>query len=84
MNVSWSVVPSINQNGIVTTYQITYAPLESYHDQTPQLTNTSQLSIDLRDLDEFANYTIQVLAYTAVGPGPSSDQLYVRTDEAGE
>ena len=59
-----------------------YQPLEAY-DMDPLRQNTTELSTSLTGLHEFANYSIQVRAYTDAGPGPYSAQQFVRTMEAG-
>ena len=83
MSVSWQQVPPIHRNGIILTYELTYNPLEDYHDRTPIVLNTTDLTFDLTDLDKYANYTVEVRAYTEVGSGPYSEQQYARTDTAG-
>ena len=83
--VSWSEVPLIHQNGIITLYEVFYYPLEDYHNplRIPMIQNTTELSFNLMGLHEFANYSIQVRAFTEVGPGPYSDQQFIRTNTAG-
>ena len=81
--VSWSEVPPIHQNGIITLYEVFYYPLEDYHNPLPMVQTTTELSFNLMGLHEFADYSIQVRAFTEVGPGPYSDQRFIRTDTAG-
>lgn len=85
ISVSWSEVPLIHQNGIITLYEVFYYPLEDYHNplRIPMVQNTTELSFNLMGLHEFANYSIQVRAFTEVGPGPYSDQQFIRTNTAG-
>jgi hypothetical protein len=83
ISVSWSEVPLIHQNGIITLYEVFYYPLEDYHNPLSMVQNTTELSFNLMGLHEFANYSIQVRAFTEVGPGPYSDQQFIRTDTAG-
>ena len=82
--VSWSEVPPIHQNGIITVYEVSYTPLEDYHDPRPTLQNTTNMSTSLTGLHEFSNYSIQVRAYTEVGPGPDSSQEFTMTNTAGK
>ncbi len=49
------MVPDIHQNGIITLYEVSYQPVEVY-DSTVLLQNTSELSISLTGLHEYANY----------------------------
>ena len=82
ISVSWMKVPPIHENGIIETYEVLYQPMEAY-DMTHMFLNTTNLSVCLTELHEYANYSIQVRAYTDVGPGPYSDQQFIRTNEAG-
>ena len=82
ISVRWMEVPPLHENGIVEIYEVLYQPLQSY-DRTQQHINTSNLSILLENLHEFANYSIQVRTYTNVGPGSYSDQQIIQTNETG-
>ncbi len=81
MSVTWNMVPDIHQNGIIL-YEVSYQPMEIY-DSTVLLQNTSELSISLTGLHEYANYRVQVRAYTRTGPGDYSTEKFARTREAG-
>ena len=85
ISVAWSEVPLVNQNGIITLYKVSYHPLEDYVDPLtlPAFLNTTELTVNLTGLYEFANYSIQVRAYTVAGPGPYSDQQFIRTLSTG-
>ena len=76
------MVPDIHQNGIITLYEVSYQPVEVY-DSTVLLQNTSELSISLTGLHEYANYRVQVRAYTRAGPGDYRTEKFARTREAG-
>ena len=84
--VSWDVVPPIDQNGIITMYEVQYEPLETFGGQIQtQTTNVTALmmSATLTDLEAFVNYTISVRAYTSVGEGPYSEDITVTTQQNG-
>ena len=84
--MSWEEVPAIDQNGMITMYEVQYEPLETFGDQifTGTVTNTSMLSALLTGLEEYVEYNISVRAYTSVGPGPYSDPpITERTMEDG-
>ena len=87
IEVSWEEVPAINQNGIITMYEVQYIPLETFGGQisttTANVTNTSLLFIVLTGLEEYVEYNISVRAYTSVGPGPYSIGVVERTDTDG-
>ena len=82
--VSWEEVPAINQNGLTTTYEIEYVPLETFGGQiftdTVNTSDGSVLMMVLTGLEEYVRYNISVRAYTIVGPGPYSDPVSERTD----
>ena len=75
IQVTWDVVPPIDQNGIITTYEVLYEPLETFGGAIGPLTRNvlgTEMSVDLMDLQEFVSYSISVRAYTSVGEGPYS------------
>ena len=68
-------------HGNITMYEIRYTGL-NFGDNVNQTLNTSsgdETSMEVGGLEEFANYTIEVRAYTAVGPGPYSSPMDVMT-----
>ena len=88
IEVSWEEVPAIDQNGIITMYEVQYEPLETFGDQifteTVNITNASMLNTILTGLEEYVDYNITVRAYTSEGPGPYSDSpITERTMEDG-
>ena len=85
IEVSWEEVPAINENGVITVYEVLYSPLMTFEGQiSANTTNTSQLNIALTGLQEYVEYSISVRAYTSVGPGPYSDGVVGRTFEDGK
>ncbi len=86
INVTWDEVAPIDQNGVITMYEVMYTPLEDFGGQiSASTTNVSELeqSVLLNNLQEYVNYTITVRAYTQEGPGLSSSEMTVLTSEAG-
>ena len=84
IEVSWEEVPAINENGIITMYEVQYIPLETFDEQISTNTvNTSMLFIVLTGLEEYVEYNISVRAYTSAGSGPYSDGVVERTDTDG-
>ena len=80
----WEEVAPIDQNGVITMYQVLYQPLETFGGTIGPLTvNVTELTADLTDLEEYVNYTISVRAYTSAGEGPYSDGITVITLEDG-
>ena len=85
ITVMWEEVVPIDQNGVITMYQVLYQPLETFGGAIGPLTvNVTELTADLTDLEEYVNYTISVRAYSSVGEGPYSDVVIELTDEDSE
>ena len=83
IQVIWSEVPAIDQNGIITEYEVEYNQTTFNVDvnQTVWVNSTSAL---LTRLHEYVNYTIRVRAYTEVGAGPYSTAVTERTQQDGK
>ena len=80
----WEEVVPIDQNGVITMYQVLYQPLGTFGGAIGPLTvNVTELTADLTDLEEFVIYTISVRAYTSAGEGPYSDGVTIMTSEDG-
>ena len=82
--VSWDMVPAIDQNGIITMYEVQYKPLETFGGQIQTETvnvAAPMMSVTLTNLQEFVNYDISVRAYTSAGEGPYSDEMSAMTQE---
>ena len=85
--VTWGPVPAIDQNGIITEYEVMYEPLETFGGNiTTQRMNVTalEMSVTLTELQEFVFYNISVRAYTSVGAGPFSEEMTERTNEDGK
>ena len=70
-----------DHHGNITMYEVRYTILD-FGDSVNQTLNTSsgdETSLEVDGLEEFANYTVEVRAYTAVGPGPYSSPIDVQT-----
>ena len=76
IEVNWDIVPPIDQNGIITMYEVLYQPLETFDGAIGPLTRNvseTEMSVVLMDLQEFVSYNISVRAYTSIGNGPYSE-----------
>ena len=84
--VAWDRVPEINENGIITTYEVQYEPQTTFDVVVVVggVLNTSNTSLLLTGLEEFVEYDIIVRAYTSVGAGPFSPTVRIRTLEDGK
>ena len=82
IEVSWEEVPAINENGLITVYEVLYAPQITFRGQIQtETTFTILLNTIVTGLQEYVEYNISVRAYTSVGPGPYSDGVIERTLE---
>ena len=84
--VIWNGVPLIDQNGLITTYEVLYEPFGTFDDlmnigSTTVNVTATDLSTLLVNLQEFVSYRIAVRAYTSIGPGPYSDDVLETTLE---
>ncbi len=85
--VTWDMVPAMDQNGIVTIYEVQYEPLETFGGQIQTMAaivTAPERTELLVLLQEFVNYTISVRAYTVQGEGPFSVGVTVMTREDGK
>ena len=85
--VTWDPVPAIDQNGIITEYEVMYEPLETFggNISTQRMNVTApEMSVTLTKLQEFVFYNISVRAYTSVGAGSFSEEMTERTNEDGK
>ena len=83
--VSWDVVPPVDQNGIIITYEVLIEPMETFDGNiSEQRINSTERSVNITSLQEFVNYSISVRAYTVVGPGNYSDVIVRMTLEDGK
>ena len=77
MNVTWTPVKVEDRNGIIKGYKVIYRALPNGNNVTKvvNITIESQdtgITLLLERLNEFTNYSIRVLAFTAIGDGPLS------------
>ena len=81
INVSWMMLECQDRRGNITMYEVRYTSTDfgDNVDQTLTTSSGDELSLEVDGLEEFTNYTIEVRAYTAIGPGPYSIPMNVRT-----
>ena len=83
IRVSWDPVTAIDQNGVITRYEVEYnqtrfSEVSMYNTTT---VDSTTLMVDLTGLEEYVEYSIRVRAYTSVGAGPYSDVVTITTNE---
>ena len=79
--VTWEEVLPIDQNGIITNYEIRFEPLQFMESLDTMFVNPTGMAVNLTNLQEYVEYNISVRAYTIIGPGPYSDPVTERTLE---
>ena len=85
--VTWDPVLPIDQNGIITEYEVVYEPLETFNDSIRMNAinvTAPNTSVILSGLQEYVDYSIRVRAFTSVGPSPLSPAVQERTHEDGK
>ena len=87
LEVTWTEVPAIHRNGIITRYEILYEPLNTFEGLIG-FNNVTVLHPGLIDtltgLEEDVEYNVSIRAYTVVGPGPYSGPVSNRTLQDGK
>ena len=84
LNIEWSVLPVVKAHGIVRTYVIFLERsdgrhVEIYNDTQPY----TSLNTSFHGLDEYVEYSVQILGTTIKGDGPKSVPVTCLTDEDG-
>lgn len=80
--VTWEEISALDQNGIITIYEVLYDPVETFDGMiVPQTVNTTVLFAYLTKLQQNVDYFISVRAYTRIGSGPYSAEISARTLE---
>jgi len=84
--VIWDPVPDVDQNGIITQYEVEFNQSTVNEISTSNLTTTNgtQLMVEIEGLEEYIEYFVRVRAYTSVGPGPFTLSVMNRTLEDGK
>ena len=85
--VTWYIVPPIDQNGVITMYEVLYQPLETFGGAigpSAEIVMAPVMSALLTQLEEYVLYNISVRAFTASGPGVYATTAQQRTLEYGE
>ena len=86
ISVSWDPVVAEDRNGIIKGYKVNYNDLPNFQmvnkflNITKEQQNKRQ-TMTLDNLNEFTNYSLEVLAFTLFGDGPASAGRFVETLE---
>lgn len=83
--ITWSPPPADSQNGKVRGYKVFYVATDDMYEKNTEMhvvkSNNQYLTVE--NLKKYTNYSVWVLAYTKVGDGVKTKQLYCRTYEDG-
>ncbi|NXV14963.1 DSCL1 protein, partial [Cepphus grylle] len=87
--ISWSEPPRSTLNGVLKGYRVIFWSLymDGGEPHLPaewgemQNITTTRERVELRGMEKFTNYSVQVLAYTQAGDGVRSSVLYIQTKE---
>ena len=83
---TWGIVRPIDQNGIITMYEVLYQPQETFGGTIEPNTVTvyaPNMSVILTDLEEYVFYDISVRAFTSAGSSEYASAPSQRTLEDG-
>lgn len=85
LRIHWEPPPLEQHNGAIVYYKVKYLRSDAAPGSAPYeaLKSPSEHSHTVTGLDKWTEYRVWVLAGTAVGDGPPSPQVLVRTDEDG-
>ncbi|XP_076235762.1 cell adhesion molecule Dscam2 [Calliopsis andreniformis] len=82
LQVSWYAPPNSSLNGILKDYKVLWENMDALADSIkPEMKITNALTVVIRGLQKYTNYSVQVLASTRVGDGVASPPLYCVTKE---
>ena len=82
--VTWEEVLPIDQNGIITIYEVQYVPLQFMESLSTLIIIITDMAVSLTNLQEYVEYSISVRVYTSIGFGPFSTEITERTFEDGK
>lgn len=82
--ITWSPPPSDSQNGKVRGYKVFYIATDEIYDKEMNVVKSNNQYLTVENLKKYTNYSIWVLAYTKVGDGVKTKQLFCRTYEDGK
>uniref|UniRef100_A0A7N8X9M7 Down syndrome cell adhesion molecule-like protein 1 homolog n=1 Tax=Mastacembelus armatus TaxID=205130 RepID=A0A7N8X9M7_9TELE len=80
--ITWAEPPRLTLHGVLKGYRVVFWSLfpDGEWGEMQNIT-TIREQVELRGLEKFTNYSIQVLAYTQAGDGVRSNVLYIQTRE---
>ncbi|XP_053713426.1 receptor-type tyrosine-protein phosphatase delta-like isoform X22 [Synchiropus splendidus] len=79
IQLAWKSVPLIEQNGKILKYSVLFKDINSRGNASEVVVPTPESSVLLDGLSADTVYDVRVCAFTAVGPGPYSPGVQIRT-----
>lgn len=79
-SVTWKAPPKSSLNGKFIKYSVT---LKESDGSNLKVHDTMKDKIEFHNIKPFTKYLVQVAAYNSVGCGPTSQDLFFTTPEAG-
>ncbi|XP_055315262.1 cell adhesion molecule Dscam2 isoform X3 [Sitodiplosis mosellana] len=79
--ITWSPPHVDSQNGKVRGYKIFYIATDDIHVKEVHVVKSNNQYLTVDNLKKYTNYSVWVLAYTKVGDGVKTKQLFCRTYE---
>lgn len=87
LQISWHQPPTDLTNGLLQGYKVHFehvADTIGLGNDNIEIRKTAELTVVLTGLKKFANYSVQVLAYTRMGDGVLSKSVFCHTEEDGK
>ena len=81
--VTWDIIPVPSQNGIIDNYTIGYRIKNSTDDWKFTIVDAPNMRVEIGGLSYYTLYDVRVAGRTAIGLGPYSEPVYIRTDAYG-
>ena len=81
IKVTWEKVPPVYENGLIKGYKVVVREVGAETDELFTADGVDEREMAIGGLGP-NGYGVRVLAYTAVGDGPASEELLVKTGEA--
>lgn len=82
--ITWSPPPVDSQNGKVRGYKVFYIATDDMYEKEMHVVKSNNQYLTVENLKKFTNYSVWALAYTKVGDGVKTKQLFCRTYEDGK
>ncbi|XP_031619714.1 Down syndrome cell adhesion molecule-like protein Dscam2 isoform X2 [Contarinia nasturtii] len=79
--ITWSPPAVDSQNGKVRGYKVFYIATDDIYDKEMHVVKSNNQYLTVENLKKYTNYSVWVLAYTKVGDGVKTKQLFCRTYE---